>query len=196
MHFRTRAIGCAVVGVILSATLMTLLLKERPYSPPSFPVESAEKLSVDELAARFEAPGTLMLPTWMPDQLELQEVYFIGMALLVYSDVDMVISTGDDLLGGKAWIELTTTHRSPTLKELQQSSGEVVKVGDYLIVIHENPVPGPKWEERGMSPIHAYFYHDGYYYLIGGRKGETTREDLIRIVESMKPVGPGTLRKS
>jgi hypothetical protein len=197
MHFKTKVvITCLVVGGILGASLMTQLLKEIHYSPPSFPVEIAEKPSVDELETKFEAVGTLVLPTWMPGQVKLQEVYFIGMALLVYSDENMVIDVGDDLLEGKIWIELTKTHRSPTPEELMnRSSGEVAKVGDYLVVIHENPVPGPKWKERGMRPIHAYFYHDGYYYLIGGRKGETTREDLIRIVKNMKPVGSETLRK-
>lgn len=197
MRFRTKvAIGCLAVGAILGATSVTLLLKDMPYSPPSFPVESAEKLSVEELAARFDGNGTLMLPTWMPGEVKLQEIYYIGMALLVYSDEDMVIKSGDDLLEGKVWVELTRTTRSPTREELMgHTSGEVVNVGDYVVVIHENPVPSPKWEERGMRPIHLYFYHDGYYYLIGGRKGETTREDLLHIVESMKPVGPETLRK-
>ncbi len=85
----------------------------------------------------------------------------------------------------------------PRREELKNwSFGEVLKIGEFLVVLDEDAVPSTRWEERGMKPIGAYVFYDDFYYIITARKGETTREDLVRIVENMKPVGRETLRKS
>ncbi len=193
VDFRMKiVIGCAVV-VILAAT-MSIVLRPHSYEFPSFSVEMVEKLTVDEVVARFDPSGTLLLPTWMPGQLELQEIYLPSQVIvLAYGDVPIE----HDIIEAKVCIELKRSNRTPTLEELKnQTSAEILEIGSFLVVVVEDAFASPKWVERGLEPLFAYFYHDGFYYLIGTRKGEYTRDDLIRIVENMKPVGPETLRKS
>lgn len=59
---------------------------EAPHLPAPFPMEYAERLSVDQLAGKAKAVGELVLPTWMPGGIQLREIYFKGVAILVYSD--------------------------------------------------------------------------------------------------------------
>jgi hypothetical protein len=47
-----------------------------------------------------------------------------------------------------------------------------------------------------MKPITAMFHRDGFQYMITARRGKTPKEELIRIIEHMEPIGPHTLRKS
>ena len=193
VHFWWKVVIACVMLPIL-ATAMIILLSQHSYGPPRLDVETTEKLSVDELVGRFDPSGTrLVLPTWMPGRMKLQEIYLPSrMAVLVYGDEPI----RHDILEGKAAVEVMRSNRSPTLEELKKEpSAEALKVGDFSVLLDEDPCPGPRWEERGIKPMLAYFYHDGFFYLITVRKGEFTRDDLIRILENMRPVGPETLRK-
>jgi len=157
-------------------------------------MELAEKLSVDQLVDRAGDAGTLMLPTWMPGGIKLREIYFKGLAILVYSDKDV-----RDYRKGNVTIQITRTDSSPTYEQLQQRSQrpsrDVVMVRDFPIVILEDAVPDSDMKKHGIWPMMTYFWYDGFYYIITVNKEETTREDVLNIVENMKPVGPGTLRK-
>ena len=193
MDSRKKVTVCLVISLILIATT-TLLTRGKPYyGPAPFPMDSAEKLSVDELADKAGDGGTLILPTWMPSQIKLRQIYFKGLAILVYSDEDVRDYRDDDVT-----IQIVKTRNIPTKEQLlhRRSSGEVIKVKESWIVISEDAVPGPDMIERGVEPIFSYFWHDGFYYIISGIKGETTREDMIKIVENMEPVGQETLRKA
>ncbi len=205
LDFRMKVvIGCLLVLILSIA--MFIFLRPHSYGPPPFPIETAERLSVDELVAmartvepnklnadgRFDS-GILLLPTWMPGKIKLQEIFLPStVVVMVYGDDPIQ----QDILEGKACVELRMTNHSPTLEELRnQTSSEVLEVGDLLVVVDDDAHPGRGWEERGIEPMLAYFYHDGFYYLITVRKGDFTRDDLVRIVENMKPVGQETLRK-
>ncbi len=193
VNLKTRikvVIGMAlVVGIVIVTA--PLLMKSPVSQPAPFPMDTAEKLNVEQLADKG-FPGNIMLPTWMPGQIKLREIYFAGVAILVYSDEDVRDYRDDDIT-----IEIKKSNFSPTPEKLKEhTSGEVLKVNDFWIVLLENARPGPNHRERGIEPILTYFWHDGFYYIITANKAQTTREDMMRIMENMNPIGPETLRKA
>ena len=194
MDSRTKVIMCLIPTVIVVVTLARFPRARQGFGPAPFPMELAEKLSVDQLVDRAGDAGTLMLPTWMPGGIKLREIYFKGLAILVYSDKDV-----RDYRKGNVTIQITRTDSSPTYEQLQQRSQrpsrDVVMVRDFPIVILEDAVPDSDMKKHGIWPMMTYFWYDGFYYIITVNKEETTREDVLNIVENMKPVGPGTLRK-
>jgi len=180
-----------VIGalVVVGLAIASLLAMRSPISQPApFPMEAAEKLSVEQLA---EKATEIVLPTWMPGEIKLREIYFKNLAILVYSDKDVRDYRDDDVT-----IQISKTDYSLTLEEAKEkTSGEVLILKNFWIVLHENPSPGPDMEERGIKPIIAYFWYEGFYYIITVNKDKVTRDDMISIVENMKPVGTDTLRK-
>lgn len=194
MDSRTKIFVCLMAAVILAVALTLLTRGRQGFGPAPFPMELADKLSVDQLADRAGEAGTLMLPTWMPGGIELREIYFKGLAILVYSDRDV-----RDYRKGNVTIQITRTDSSPTYEQLQQRSQRpsrhVTMVRDFPVVVLEDAVPDSDMKKRGIWPMMTYFWHDGFYYIITVNKEDTTREDLMNIVDNMKPVGPETLRK-
>jgi len=158
-----------------------------------FPVvDLAEKLSVRQLAAR-STNGSIILPTWMPGNITLREIYYLeSYALLVYGD-----HVPAHHIDGDVGIEITYLgDHAPTLDEIRSRNPErLERVGDLWVVIDEEAAPGPTWKERGIEPILADFSYGGYCYMVTGRKEKITRDDLIRIIEGMKPLGNDTMRK-
>jgi hypothetical protein len=180
-----------VAAGILAVTTTLLMTGGATHQPAPFPMEAAEKLTVDRLAEKESDTGALILPTWMPGEVKLREIYFKNLAILVYSERDVRDYREDDVT-----IQISQTHLSPTVEQLQQStSGEVTEIQGFPAVILENAAPGPDMEKRGTRPIIAYFWHDGFYYIVTGNKGQITRGDITGIIENMKPIGPETLRK-
>ena len=180
-----------VICVALVVSISSILLLNDPGRPrsPSFPMDSAERLSVDQLAVK-DADG-IILPTWMPGKLQLREVYFAGSAMLVYSAEDVKDYRDDDVS-----IAISKTEYTPTEEQLKQTSGELLEINGITVDFFENPAPGPDHIERGIKPIKAYFYHNGFRYAITGDKAKVTRADMLKIIESMTPIGTETLRKA
>jgi len=159
--------------------------------PPDFPVNKAEKLSVDELG-KMAGKG-LLLPTWMPGDIKLKEIYIWGGPILVYSDRDV-----ENYRDGNITIQVSRSTDSPTYDELRSStgtSGEVVKIGEFNVVILEDAAPDPWMEAHGQKPILMYFWHEGFYYIVTGIKGEVSKEQMIEVMAKMEPIGPNTMRK-
>jgi len=160
--------------------------------PADFPMREAENLAVDEYAEKTKEIGELILPTWMPKNMELRNIYFLGSAILVYSDQDTRDYRADNIT-----IQISKSTLSPTYETLgKYTSGEVVKIGEMNIVILENAAPDHWMEQRGQRPILIYFWYKGFYYIITGIEGQVTKEDMINITANMEPVGPRTLRGS
>jgi hypothetical protein len=186
-----------------------------PATPSDFPVDQAEKPSVDELG-KMAGKG-LLLPTWMPGDIKLKEIYIWGGPMLVYSNRD-VKSYRD----GNITIEISRSTDSPTYDQLKNflsvagngitydgnttiqtskstakygKSSEVVKIGDLNVVVTEDAAPDPWMEAHGQNPIVTYFWHDGFYYAVTGIKGEVSKEQIIEVIAKMEPIGPKTMRK-
>jgi hypothetical protein len=127
-------------------------------------------------------------------RLPEREILLFGeTAILVYGDECLVIGEQDDLLEAKATISIKPTR--PTMIHgagVWYNKKEGTLVGDLRVVIIENYIPGqPRWRKR----ITAEFHRDGFRYYVNVKKGDTSREELIQIIENMKPVKPETLRK-
>lgn len=183
-------------SLLLAAIFLaySFLIPFRSEGPPLL-LDSMERLSVDELTEKYAEVGNLILPTWMPDQIQLVEILYIGDAILVYGDEDLEIWEEDDFYRGRVWIEIKPS-RAVGLGMMTTLNREVLLVGGHLVTITQNAAPGPKWRKRWMRPVIAEFDHDGFQYTITARKGKTTREELIRIIENVKPVSPQTIRKT
>ena len=184
------AVALLVFAFVLMCRACEMRKLSEAHGAAPFPMEEAEKLSVDELVQRAEGLGEIVLPSWMPGDVKLREIYFKGLAILVYSDRQTRDYREDNVT-----IQISTADVSPSLEDLKRLPGEVVRAGDFLAVIYENPAPDPWMEERGVRPILAEFFHDGFEYLVTGIKGQVTRDDMVRIIASMKPLGADTLRK-
>lgn len=180
-----------IVAILLA---YSFLIPFRSEGPPLL-LDSMERLSVDELADKYADVGTLVLPTWMPDQIHLVEILYIGGAILVYGDEDLEIGDEDDFYRGRLWIEIKPS-RPIGLGMMTTLNREVLLVGEHRVTITHNAAPGPKWRKRWMRPMIAEFDHDGFQYTITARRGKTTREELIRIIENVKPVSPQTMRRT
>ena len=190
----TRWKGLVVCLILIVLVVGYIFLRPWRSSGPPFPTNS-DRVSVDELVEKY-APGSIILPTWMPDDLILVEIFYIGTAILIYGSEDLVIEETEDVYDGRVWIEITPTYSQNQIQGAiiqAGSKGEVI--GNLSVVIYEDASPGPQWRKRWMKPIIARFYRDDFQYLITARKGKTSREELIRIIENMKPVEPQTMRK-
>ena len=182
MNPRIRII--VVASLIVGFVSIGLFLREPRSSIPPFPMDKAEKLTVDQLADKYQDNGTLVLPTWMPDRVLLREIYHLGaLTIMVYCR-----RNDRDYREADVCIEmLKKTTDPPTREQIQEiqdnhSSGEILDIGEYWVVISRDAEM-------------AYFWHDGFYYLLSA-KGKYSKEDMVNIVAGMKPVGQGTLRKT
>lgn len=194
-------LGCLFLAIMavfagLMARSPELDKYEPMYGPPVFPMEVAEKLSVDQLAESADAasvsePGAeLLLPTWMPGDIKLRQIYFMDMAMLVFSDCEVTDYREDNIT-----IEIKRMSVVPSREDIKRSAGEdIMEIGDILVQIPDDPEPGPSWKERGLSPIIAFFYYKGFYYFITAVEGQVTRDDVVQIIKNMEPVGQRTLR--
>ncbi len=185
----------AVIGslLMLGAILGYAFLRPLPSSGPPF-VDSSERVTVDELVEKYVEAGDPMLPTWMSGEAQLVEVLYVGRsAILIYGDDDLVIEDEDDLLDGEVVIEITPTLSHGAKDPLGK---RIVQVGDLWVVIYENAYPGPRWRKHGMKPVIAEFHSDGFRYILTARKGRTTPEELVQVIEGMEPIGPRTMRKN
>jgi len=153
--------------------------------------EERKQLSVDELVQRAEGVGEIVLPSWMPDDIKLREIYFKGLAILVYSDLET-----RDYREDKVTIQISRVDVAPTLEDLKRLPGEVVRAGDFWVVVYQDAAPDAWMEERGVRPILAEFFHDGFEYLVTGIRGQLTKDEIVRIIANMKPLGADTLRKA
>ena len=186
-----------VIGslLMLGAILGYAFLRPLARDGPPF-IDSAETVTVDELVEKYVDVGDPILPTWMSGEAQLVEVLYVGRTtILIYGGHDLVIEDEDDLLDGEVVIEITPT--------LSQGDGakdplgkRVVQVGDLRVVIDENAYPGPRLRKHGMKPIIAEFHSDGFRYILAARKGRTTPEELVQVIEGMGPIGPRTMRKN
>ncbi len=186
-------IGLVFVLILIGLILWYIFLRPFPSGPPLF-VDHADRISVDELVEKYGEVGNITLPIWMPGEAQLVEILLFGeTAILVYGDEGLVIGEQDDLLKAKATISI-----KPTRPAMIHGAGvlygkEGILVGDLRVVITEHSIPGrPRWRKR----LKAEFHRNGFRYYVTVKKGNTSREELIQIIENMKPVGPETLRKS
>jgi hypothetical protein len=185
-----------LVSALILFCLMLWYIYFRPFpSAPPIIIDHAEKISVDELVDKDIEVGNIILPTWMPDEAQLVEILLFGKtAILVYGERDLVIKEEEDLLDAKATISI-----KPTRTILFHGAGAIytkkedILVGNLSVVIILGNIPGqPMWRKR----ITANFHRDGFRYYINVNKWETSKKELIRIIENMEPVGSGTLRKT
>jgi len=193
-------VGCMAIAILLGFVAFKSRDREaqptgsetsHPHGPAPFPMEIAERLSVEELVDGAKVVGELVLPTWMPGEIRLREIYFAGLALLVYSDQDVKDYRNDNIT-----IEISKAALSQTPEQLKRYlSAEVLKVGEYWVMIWEAAAPDPEMQERGIQPILTDFYHNGFYYAMTGINGQVTKEDMLQVVANMKPLGSETMRK-
>jgi hypothetical protein len=186
-----------VIGslLMLGAILGYAFLRPLTSDGPPF-IDSAERVTVDELVQKYVEVGSPILPTWMSGEAQLVEILYVGRtAILIYGEDDLLIEDEDDLLDGEVVIEIT-----PTLSQGYSAKDplgkRVVRVGDLRVVIDENAYPGPRWRKHGMRPVIAEFHSDGFRYILTARKGRTTPEELLQVIEGMGPIGPRTMRKN
>lgn len=132
----------------------------------------------------------LMLPTWLPGNLTYADVYIGSTVIIAYSDRRL-----PDWRFTSVSMELVLDPNPPSLDELREVIGNdtttrLVEVGDLgWVVIGEKRYSG--WiEEEALGPralTLSTFWKDGIAYHIGVLN-PLTPEDLLKVLESMKPV--------
>ena len=118
------------------------------------------------------------------------EIYFKGVAILVYSDQQTKDYREDNVTVTIS--KAACPERSA--EELENMSwGRVLKAGDIWIVVTRD-IPRGWMKDKGMQPIVARFQHAGFSYTVTGIEGQMTEGDIVAVVANMKPVGPMTMR--
>lgn len=125
------------------------------------------------------------LPKWLPDNMTYAEAYTEPAAIVCYSDRPV-----EDFRFADVTIEIHL--QGPSEEELKQEVEnspylKLVKAGDVWVVMNEKAHSGWIEEEEafGPSPL-AWFSKDGFYYMVGVH-APLTPQDLVKVIESMKP---------
>lgn len=149
-------------------------------------MSQAREVSLAELTQAVNAHNaSLIVPTWLPDQMVLTAVYMKCcpfVAIITYSD-----HGAKDFRDAELTVEIAPGAQPP-LEQLRQASPDKLRqIGDRWVVVFDRaPFGDPEMQRRfGPSP-YAYFWSGGLYYQVGV-KAPRTPEDLIRIINSMQP---------
>ncbi|MFQ6076057.1 MAG: hypothetical protein ACE5Z5_07985, partial [Candidatus Bathyarchaeia archaeon] len=139
-----------------------------PEATYHFITTHSQLVTVDELVEAFGED--LLLPTQMPDGLELRKIYLWGnetiQAILSFSDREI-----SDYREGKVTIQL----KKPATTGLIPDDPNIVKVGDKLVSAMDSPT-------KPDSVL--FFYHKSTYYLF--TTTEYRKDTLFKIVENMR----------
>jgi len=185
--------------VVLSVILFAFMEKPEPTGPfVGYEFSEEDYLSFDGLVEKAKPVGDLVLPAWMPHGFRLIEIVRMGFGVvLFYSNKDLTIRNHTDGYAANITIQIVRPKVSPSPDERRKypGPGELVEVGGFCVGVDENAAPDSWMERHDVRPIVADFYCESFYYYICGKKGEVTREDMLRIVAGMKLVCPETLRK-
>lgn len=197
-----RRIGLAAALAMCVAFLTILAISEKKEGgqPVVFPMQLAEKVSVDELAARAASSGrSLLLPKWMPHNYVLKDVRLFETAILFYSNKDLNISTFEDGYEANVIIQISPSALNPTKEQLTEiikatPKLELRDVAGRLVILCKDASPDAWMGAHGIQPIMADFHSGEFYYIITARQGEVTPDDMVRIIREMAPVSSDTLR--
>ncbi|MEM2912853.1 MAG: hypothetical protein QXR06_00765 [Candidatus Bathyarchaeia archaeon] len=126
----------------------------------------------------------LLLPTWLPEGMKYADVY-IGPVIIITFSYEKV----EDFRFAEFGIHIKRV-RSGGLEELNETVEYARKRGENDIELMKI---GEIWavvvRRANMAWIMAWFFKDDYYYIVSV-KAPLTFQDLIKIIESMKPITP------
>jgi len=160
-------------------------------SPP-YPPFKRYSLTSGIQAVLNEYGEVPLLPTWFPEEMKFADVYMGPVTIISFSDRKV-----SDFRFANITIQVKLYPNPPSLDELnksveygkQQGNNDLnlVQIGDTWVVLSEKAGLGdPEVEAMfGPSPL-AWFFKDNYYYIICV-KSPLTPQDMIKILESLKP---------
>ncbi len=158
------------------------------YDPSRFDMAGAEELTVEDLTTLYPQ---VLLPTWMPEGIELTKIYADGgFVMVAYSHRDETDYRKDNVT-----IELMGVPQESTMQRLlEKYPDQRFAFGNMTGVVKMYQV-----QYGDESPVHngaaALFIHDYIQYTVSGVSGHHSESEVRRIIESMRPVGSTTMRK-
>lgn len=132
------------------------------------------------------------LPTWLPRDIRYADVYIASVAIIAFGDIEM-----EDFRYAKVVIQFVGPTLEPGVRResiedyrrMVEGSGDlgsvkkVIRVGDIWVDLAiDAPVPEGPYERCHF----ASFWIEGNYYIVTVNP-PLTPEDLLKIIESMKP---------
>ncbi|MBS7635091.1 hypothetical protein KEJ34_06345 [Candidatus Bathyarchaeota archaeon] len=120
----------------------------------------------------------LLLPTWLPEGMKYADVY-IGPVIIIIFSYEKV----EDFRFAEFGIQIKRV-RSRGLEELNKTVEYARKEGDNDIELMKI---GEIWAVVVGRVNMAWFFKDDYYYIVGV-KAPLTLQDMIKIIESLKPI--------
>jgi len=148
------------------------------FMPPTFNRFSLAK-GVDEAARRLGGRVPL-LPTLLPKGLNYADVYVGPDVIICYT-----YEAAADYRLSEVGVEVSKApSRVPTPEERRrclQPDQELIQISDIWVTITDNAHSG--WNRETI--VCASFHYKDPSYIVGG-KSPLTKQDIIRIIESMK----------
>ncbi|MBS7634272.1 hypothetical protein KEJ34_02070 [Candidatus Bathyarchaeota archaeon] len=129
---------------------------------------------------------SLLLPTWLPEGMKYADVYIGPVIIITFS-----YEKTEDFMGGEFGIQIKMGNPPGTLDELNKTVEPSKREGDKYIELMKM---GDIWavvakKRPNTSFIMAWFFYKGeYYYIVDVKSPPLTLQDLVKIIESMKPV--------
>jgi len=139
---------------------------------------------LEEIAKKY---GVMpKLPHWLPEGMTYAEVYIGPTDMICFSDRKV-----ENFLFANITFEVKYGVPQPRLEDIKKTidpdQKQLIQVRNIWVVLIPKAHSGylDVEEAFGPSPF-AYFWDDGFYYMVSARSPLTT-QDLIKIIESMEP---------